>query len=1152
MLDFKIIRFQHLRTFFLVHLCLLIPMITLLAQNNYEFEQYTIREGLSHNSVQCILQDQQGFLWFGTEDGLNRYDGYGFKIFRPTEDSNSISGIFIWDIAQDRNGNIWIGTNNGGLSKYNPQLDKFTNYQHSSTDCKSLRSNYVRSVLVDKDDNVWVGTYGGGLNLLDKTTNKFTCFLMDTAKAGSLANNVIASLYQDSKDRIWVGTEGGLHLFNPSDSTFTLYAHDFDDVYSLSHNQIDAVLEDTTGTLWIGTKNGLNKFDETKQRFIRIMANESIDNALSHNLITSLYIDRTGLIWIGTDGGGITKFNPYTSNFEKIMHQSENPSSLSINLVRKVFEDDLGIVWVATNGGGINKLNPSLKKFNHIKYESHNTAGLNHNVIRSFYKDHHNRLWIGTVGGGINILNPTTGSYSKIIHNVKDSATISANVVISLFLKDKTTLWAGTWEAGVNRITFSEDIPADENPEQYIESIEQFWHEPTNPNSISSDIVQSIFEDSNGFLWFGTGSGLDVYDPYIDGFINISMVEGDSLTLSDNRVQSAIIQDRYGDLWVGTWNGLNRMHYPAELKKGATLTNFKPENVVFNRILNAPGKSNTLSDNRVISLCEDRNSENLTIWAGTYGGGLNKIEVFIAGSGEYQYTFTNYTEHDGLSSNVIYGIQIDDHGNLWMSTNNGISMFDPDKEVFRNYNESEGVQSSQFYWGSGLTDNRGNIYFGGVNGYNVFHPDSIQSMSMAPHVLITDIQIFNESVGVGEIINGRTLLSKSVNYSKRIELSYLDNVISFEFAALHFLAPHMNNHAYMLEGIDKDWVYIGNRRHVTYTNLPPGEYNFLVKGSNNENEWSSEIASLKLIISPPFWQTLIFRVITIFALITLIFLFYRVRMHRINVRNRILEVKVRRKTNDLHREIEYRKKVEDTLRESEGKLKELNASKDKFFKIIAHDLRNPVNVSLGFSELLSKNYKSFDDAKKEKFINSIYQATSNINNLLENLLQWSLSQTDRIKISPSEQDIDDVLKTNLLLLEENIESKEISVELRSTAEQKVLVDPDMLETIVRNILTNAIKFTPKRGNIYIQTRDISDTHVEVMFKDSGVGMSAEQIDGLFKIQEAGSTTGTDGEKGTGLGLLLCHEFIEKNKGEIWAESEENKGASIFIKLPAAH
>ncbi len=1119
------------------------------AQQTIQFSHINIDQGLSHNSVQCILQDQQGFLWFGTEDGLNRYDGYEFKVFRPSEDTNSISGLFIWDLRQDREGNIWIGTNYGGLCVYNSQNGRFKTYRNIPGDSLSLGSDYVRSVLVDNQNNVWVGTYGGGLNLLDKETGNFKIFKHREGIPGTLKNNVVGSLFQDKKGRLWVGTEGGLHLFNPVDSSFTSFENEPGNKKSISHNQIDAILEDTTGVLWVGTKNGLNKLDETTGSFERYMANETKENALSHNLITSLFLDREGLIWIGTDGGGISLFDPYKNTFNKILNDPENPNSLRINLVRTVFQDQLGIYWVATNGGGICKYMPYSEKFTHEKYEPYNPDGLNHNVIRSFFMDTQDRLWIGTVGGGINIKDPVAGKYYKIQHNPAQWPTLSSNVVISIYKQDDYTLWAGTWEAGLNRVKFRAPVPAGADPNDYISSIDQIFHKAGNPSTISSDIVQAILKDKQGFMWFGTGSGLDIYDESRKQFINISNRPGDSASLSDNRVQSALAQDRNGDIWVGTWNGLNRMKYPKDLKKNASLSNFMPEAVQFEQILHSESDRSTLSDNRVISLYIDNTSPELTVWAGTYGGGLNKIVVHDAPVSGIAYTITRYSKRSGLGSDVIYAIHPDSRGNLWMSTNDGIMMFNPQTLVFRNYNESEGVQSSQFYWGSGLKDRNGYIYLGGVNGYNVFHADSIQNKSIPPRVLITDVKIFNESVPVGVKREGKITLHKAVNFADHIELNYHENVVSFEFAVLHYIAPYLNQHAYMLEGIDKEWNYISNRRFVTYTNLPPGEYLFKVKGANNEGVWSEEMATLKVIVKPPYWKTWWFRILVIGLILLIVVTVYRLRVHAMELRNRYLETMVQRKTKDLKHEIEERKSIEESLRTSEQKLMELNANKDKFFKIIAHDLRNPINVTLGFSELLTKNYQGYDDEKRIRFIESIFQATSNINNLLENLLQWSMAQSGRISVRPVEVNLHELIRTNLIILEENLDQKEITAEVSVSPSQLVLVDHDMLETIVRNLLTNAIKFTPKGGKISITTIESINNHIDICFSDSGVGMTPEQVDNLFKMELSSSSRGTEGEKGTGLGLMLCREFIEKNKGKIWVESQVDAGTRFYIRLP---
>jgi signal transduction histidine kinase/ligand-binding sensor domain-containing protein len=1120
--------------------------LNLKAGEVFRFERIDIYNGLAHNSIQGIMQDSHGFLWIATENGLNRYDGYNFIEYRPEKsNSNSISGIFIWDVKEDHEGNIWIATNNAGLNKFNFYTEEFTHYRHNPLDKNTISDDYVRIMLIDTDSNIWIGTYGGGLNKYNPKTNTFKHYKHVIGDSSTLTNNTISYLYQDKSNTIWVGTEGGLHKYIPERDDFEVYMNDITNEESLSHNQVNSIIEDHKGNLWVGTKDGLNLFNREKGTFKRFKNEGFNENSLSHNLITSFSLDNSNRLWIGTDGGGISILDLDTYNFTRIQHDPSNPFSLSSDLVRHIFQDRQGITWIATNGGGICKLNNQSKKFEHYYNVPNNLNSLSHNVVRSFYDEENGIVWIGTVGGGINIYDRVNDKFHYLKNNEKDPSTISDNMVISLHRDSEGILWAGTWEAGLNRIELKDGFEPGADLNNKIRSLKRYYSGSTGDGSISSDIVQVIFEDNFDNLWIGTGSGLDLYNRKTDEFVNIGNTEMKPELISDNRIQTAIFQDKNNNIWFGSWNGLNQLIYTDELKQGIIPTQKEAYELTIKKYFDS---NSGLSDNRIISLCYDTLNTNFTIWAGTYGGGLNRIDVVESETSDsISFDFTVLTVNDGLADNVIYAIHIDESGNLWMSTNNGLSMYNPTNDKFRNYNISEGVQSKQFYWGSSFKNSYGEIYFGGVNGFNLFHPDSIYGQSIIPTVKITDFQIFNKTVPVGDF-EGRTILNKTISETEEIVLSHKDYVFSVEYASLHFSAPRLNEYKYMMEGFEKEWHYVGNRRFVTYTNLPPGEYTFIVKGSNNEGVWNEKGAQLRIIIKPPFYKTWLFRLVAVVAIASLIIWIFRMRINAIEKQRRKLEIEVKKRTKELQLEIAERKRAEESLLESQAELKSLNASKDKFFGIIAHDLKNPINISLGFSELLFKNYSLFNDEKKKRYLEAIYKASSNIFNLLENLLQWSLAQTSGIKKQLKKHTIEEIISQNIQLIEEAAKKKDITINIEIDAALQVHIDRNMIDTVFRNLLTNAVKFTDHNGTITIQTSEDTTT-VCISVIDTGVGISPEKINDLFAIDKSSSTKGTDGESGTGIGLVLCKDFVEENNGKIEIDSKLNEGTTIRVFLP---
>ncbi len=1113
------------------------------AQNNIRFEHISIEHGLSHSSVQCIIQDKSGFLWIATEDGLNRYDGNNFKIYRPQKGNpNSISDIFIWEMTEDSNGDIWIATNMGGLDKYNVDTEKFTHYRNNPGDKNSLSSDKLRSVFIDRSGRLWVGTWGGGLNVLDTESGKFTKYLHDAQDSTSLNNNVVNNIFEDSSGRIWICTDGGLAEYNKKQNNFKRYVHKASDQYSINNNRVTAITQDDQGRLWVGTNDGIAEFDNKSGKFYRMYYEEKNPNSLSNNLVTAMYKDDSGTIWIATDAGGVSSYDPVKRLFNRYMHDPANPRSLSINIVRKIFQDDLGMLWIGTNGGGLNRVFRGKKKFELVTYDSYNIDGLNHTVVRSFYEDSRDYLWVGTAGGGINILDKQTKKYAHMKNQPNVENSLTSNIILSIAEDPEGDFWAGTWEAGLNRITVKSEI---KSAQDYAESkIKRYTHNPQNPYSISSDIVQKVFLDKFGNLWFGTGSGIDLYEKETDRFYNLSSDSLNKFSLSDNRVQSAIIQDRNGCLWIGTWGGLNRMKCPGK-KLNPSSDPSALKNIKFFSYKHDPVVANSLSDDRVITLYEDPLADDLTIWIGTYGGGLNKMVIKKDNKSDKEIIlFNNYTESDGLSSNVVYGIQGDSQGNIWLSTNNGISKFEVSKNRFKNYNESEGVQSNQFYWGASYMGRDGKIYFGGVNGYNAFYPENVVSSSKLPGVAITDFRIFNQSVEPGETYEGRVILEKNITKTKEISISYKDYVISFEFASLHFIAPQKNEYAYMMEGFETKWNYVGNRRFVTYANLPPGEYTFRVKASNNEGIWNEEGASIKLIVTPPYWETSWFRIAALIVMAGLMYAVYRIRIRTIRNQNRRLELKVRKRTTDLRKEITERKKIEAELRNSEEKLKELNANKDRFFSIIAHDIKSPFSALIGFARLLETDLKQSSPEEIEEGVNAISKSAKSIYDLLENLLEWSRLQIGHTKYSPVIFDIYKTTEDVIELLKPSANNKDISIENGLDAGTLVLADSYMISTVLRNLISNAVKFTKPGGNIRVNSIKYNGK-LEVQVIDTGVGISEEDIQRLFRIEIAQSKIGTSKERGTGLGLILCKELVEKCGGELRVESELEKG-SVFI------
>ncbi|OGU36783.1 MAG: hypothetical protein A2068_09545 [Ignavibacteria bacterium GWB2_35_6b] len=808
--------------------------------SDIKFERLSIEHGLSQITVHAILQDSKGFLWFGTEDGLNRFDGYNFITFRHDDnDSTSISDNFIWSITEDKFGYIWIGTNGGGLSKYNYLSNSFTNYLHNPKDKNSISENNIRKIFEDSDGKLWIGTNSSGLCKFDYKTNKFTRISSD-GTPNSLSSDNIRFISEDENKNLWIATDGGgLNKFERTANKFTSYKS-----FVFNNRVIQAPvvwsLLNEGDIVWIGTyENGLIKYNsksgKVENHFSRIN-----ENSLIQNNITYILKDASQHLWICTEAG-LSILNASSGKFYNYRHNISDIKSIGNNIIRCAYKDKSNLIWLGTFGGGASKINLN-KKFKVYSHDPSDINSVSHNMIRAIYQDSRKFVWVGTLGNGLNLLNKEKNKFEHFAAD-NTSTSISNNIITSIWEDNEKNLWVGTWGGGLNKIKLS----VNPNKEHYIKEINYFLNDPNNKYSISSNIVQAIFQDSKENLWVGTESGLDKYQKSNNRFIRYASQPNDNNSLSDNRIQSkCIIEDKHGNIWVGTWRGLNRLRV---LQKN---NSNKKEEIIFERFLRDAQDINSLSDNRVVSLYEDelRSKTDTTIlWIGTVGGGLNKLEIINSetSDNEAKFKFTHYTEKDGLPNNVVYGILGDKNGNIWLSTNNGISKFNPEQEIFRNYDISDGLQSNQFFWGAFHETRDGELFFGGINGLNSFYPGELKENTYIPPVYITDCEI-SDSKNENYKLN-------SYSQPNSISLSYDSYAFSFEFAALDFTTPEKNQYEYILDGYDEEWKSAGGKNVITYSNISDGDYTFKVRGSNNDKVWNQQGASVQIKILTPFWKT---------------------------------------------------------------------------------------------------------------------------------------------------------------------------------------------------------------------------------------------------------------------------------------------------------
>ncbi len=818
--------------------------------SDISFDHIFLEEGLSQSIVKCMLQDHGGFMYFGTEDGLNIYDAYTFKVFRNTFNPNSLSYNDITALCEDRLGRIWVGTFNSGVNLYIPEKKKFIRFRFNHNNPNSLSNDNINAILEDKQGNIWVGT-DNGLNQILKTELTDSSFIIKRGITG-VDNNIllesakVLSLFFDYQGVLWVGTSEGLvKIVRPnknSDYELIEYKNKIDDKNSLSNNVVRSIYEDSHGDLWIGTDYGLNKIsskDRTKAflNFKHYFHSPLNKRSISNNEIYAIAEDASGLVWIGTNGGGINIYNKKKDQFISYQHDPLDDRSLSTNEIRSLFMDRSGIMWIGTYGSGINKVSRGTGQFYHYRNQPNDPNSLSHSIIWSFYEDADSVLWIGT-HNGLDRLDRKTNSFKHYLH-IPGKSSLSNNIVRVIIPTGNGKLLLGTNGGGIDEF------------DPKTGTFKNWSHNPENPNSLNYNEIRSIYKDKDGIIWIGTyGRGIDRFDFSTGIFKHYLNIPTDTNSLSQNYAR-VIIEDREGYLWIGTeGGGINRFD-----KKTEKFTRFRAK----------PGNPNALNSDYIFSILDDSSGY---LWLGTYGGGLNKLDPK---TGETK----SYSVSDGLPSGSIYGVVQDHSGNFWISTNNGLSKFNPVTLAIKNYNVKDGLQNNEFNGGSYYKTKTGELLFGGINGFNAFYPENIKENNYIPPIVLTSFKKFNEEVSTAQPLTAL----------KEIELSYTDNVFSFEFAALDYSAPEKNKYAYKLEGVDKDWVFVNaNQRFAAYTTLSSGTYIFYVKGSNSDGLWNEKGVKLIIKIIPPFWQQAWFIVMVALLIIGIVYLLYLRRLRIIRMK----------------------------------------------------------------------------------------------------------------------------------------------------------------------------------------------------------------------------------------------------------------------------
>jgi len=1119
--------------------------------------------GMTDPSAIAIFQDSRDFLWVGTWGGLFRYDGYEFKHYPAIPyDSSTISGQGVLAIAEDSCSRLWIACNNG-LNCYDRRLDRFYQFKHNPMDTTTIVGDDINCMIIDSKQRLWIGTYSRGLcyawlnkvKTIPAQSPIFYRFVKDKGN-NSILNNFVQSIFEDSEGTIWVVTGDG--VLNRWDETKHCFQH-----YPLPAKITQKAgftelwMEDTrTHNLWFTTRgSGIFAWNKHTQEIKWYSKNQS-QRPLSFDIVRHIWRAPDNSLWVGTDGEGLTLIDENKGEIAKYTYQSGNPFSISSDAVYRIFPDRSGNIWLATFNGQLSKLNAYRTAFHLFKSQKGLTRdGVNHKSILSLLQDNKGKLWIGTDGGGVNIFDPSTGKFTYITTTSQPQG-LTSNAIICMTQDADGNIWIGTYGGGMMCYH-----PA-------TGKIDKFIYNPNDSNTVRENHIWTITTDRQQNIWCVTLSGiLEYYNPHTRRFIHF---DSDPLIPHNYLIAypTQMLIDSRNWLWITTSEGIIKLDlnkYDFSQPK---------EKVIFDIYQHIEGKAGTPPSNDIYAIAEDPQGN---MWFGTNQGLLFKLDI---ASMRFEPAIT----HPDLDNKSIRAMVFDRRGRLWMGTTNGLWQFIPQKKMFIQYDESDGIQGSIFSRALLLLKD-GKIAAGGTNGLNLFNPDEVPVNTRAPRVVITGFKIFGQPIRVGISWNGKIILQEAIEETKEISLPHNFNYFTLSFTALDFTNPQKNKYAYILEGFDSEWQYTSvGRREAIYSNLAPGQYVFKVKAANNDGIWSTEPAVIRINILAPWWKRWWVKFLAALLIIGITGSYIyrksvmaRRREEELNAlvlqrtqelleKNNLLQeqqARLEEQAEELRRSTENLAETNKLLMEkqriimdqtaqlekSNEQLRLINASKDKFFSIIAHDLRNPFNVLIGLSDIMLRNYDTLPPEKIRRYAEIIYLSAKSGYNLLENLLQWSRSQTGTIAFSPVKIQLISLVEETIDLLAGDAERKKINLSHDIDPHMIVWADESMLLTILRNLVSNAIKFTPEGGKVKISAQLNPDHWVQISVSDTGVGIPQHVIPDLFRIDVSYSTKGTANEPGTGLGLVLCKEFVEKHHGKIWIESKENVGSTFYFTIP---
>lgn len=1045
------------------------------------FNRIGTQHGLSQSTAFNIFQDSKGFLWFATSDGLNKYDGYSFTVYRHDfDDPNSISSSNISCITEDPDGNLWIGTINGGVNKLDVASGKFIRFKQAKYQ-SNISDRSISGIVATKDRKIWAATYGYGLLCFNLEDNSIAWRLTESRQLNA---NDITRFYKDKRGNLWLGGHYG--VMTMLDTQRKAHTFRLENELPPQKNQINCLFEDLNGDLLVGTRgNGLYKFDIRTKQFTRLLYNPYVTD--KENIITSMVRDKEGTLWIGTDNGAILVKSSDFANISRVQANLDSDTGLSSFSIMSLCVDRDNNIWIGTWEGGVNVHYSRHSKFALYRHKSNSPQSLLSNRVTSISCETNDRIWIGS-NSGLTLLDRANNQFTHYI-NDQESAKIQNNNDIVFLQHDRDgDMFVGVWGVGLRLLKKGSG------------GFENFTYLRGKYGMNMTAIALSRYPNK---VWLGTqGSGVLLFDKQAKTFTPIPELNKVGRLLGVN--VNSLMEDFLGNLWVGSNNN------------GIFAYNPRTRRVTHYQQTDAEG---SLRGSAVFRIFQDSRKR---IWVGTNGGGLN---LFYPNT----RTFKNLTVKDGLPNNAVKGIMEDGHQNLWLATNEGLAVFDTKKWKFKNFAESDGLQGKEFLINAYAKNQKGDMFFGGTGGLNVFNPDSLKGSNEVPHIYLTGVKLFNKPVSIGE----DSPLEQDISVTEEIVFKSSQNVFAIDYVALDFQQLKNNQYAYIMEGFDKDWNYVGKQRTASYTNLNPGTYTFKVKATNNDGVWNEKPAEIQVVVLPPWYRTWwAFFLYAMMLVAGLVFL------------RRMIEMRERFKSD-----LRLKEKEKEQIRE-------LDKLKTNFFTNISHEFRTPLTLIISPLERFFAENPDLPEKQKSQF-KLIHRNAKQLLKLINQLLDLSKLEAGKFTPEISQSDIVEFLEKLTFSFKNLAEQKQI--DLTFVTEPKQLMafyDADILEKVVTNLLSNAFKYTPEKGKIEVSLEPIYQLEgqldkVQILVKDTGSGISPQHISNIFnrfyQIQESTQPQIV----GTGVGLALCKELILLHRGDISVASIPKEGSTFKVILPVS-